>query len=40
MTTEEAKKCYPGVVRQEQVDELWKPDIYIDGSIEDVYLEI
>ena len=28
--------CYHGIVRQEQVDELWKPDIYFDGTIDEV----
>ena len=36
LTSKEANMCYPGIVRQEQVDELWKPDIYIDGTMDKV----
>ena len=28
--------CYPGIIMTEQVDDFWKPDIYIDGIIDGV----
>ena len=40
LTTEEAKMCYPGLVRQEQVEELWKPDIYFQGTMNGVTMKI
>ena len=36
MTIAQTKMCYPGIVRKEQVDELWKPGIYIDGTVDGV----
>ena len=40
LTTEQAKLCYPGLVMQEQVELLWKPDIYFDGTINGVIMKI
>ena len=28
--------CYPGIIMTEQVDDFWKPDIYIDGILDGV----
>ena len=36
MTIAHTKMCYPGIIREEQVDELWKPGIYIDGTVDGV----
>ena len=36
VSDQEARKCYPGNVRQDQMDELWKPDIRFDGIIDRV----
>ena len=36
ITQEQESMCYPGLVRQEQVDKLWKPDIYFDGTMDGV----
>ena len=35
-TREEAWKCFPGMVRSEQVDDLWKPDIFLEGTMDGV----
>ena len=36
ITDEEAKMCYPGIVRADQAEDMWKPDIFIDGTIDGV----
>ena len=38
LTTEQARMCYPGIVRKEQMDMLWKPDLRFDGIIDGVRL--
>lgn len=35
-TREEAWKCFPGMVRSEQVDDVWKPDIFLEGTMDGV----
>ena len=39
LTTEQARMCYPGIVRKEQIDMLWKPDLRFDGIIDGVRLD-
>ena len=36
VTDEEVKMCYPGIVRADQAEDLWKPDVFIDGTIDGV----
>ena len=36
ITEEQEKLCFPGIVKQEQHDDLWKPDILFDGIIDGV----
>ena len=35
-TDAEALKCFPGMIRPEQVDEIWKPDIFLEGTMDGV----
>ena len=35
-TDEQALKCFPGMVRSEQVDDVWKPDIFLEGTMDGV----
>ncbi len=39
-TRADAKKCFPGTIRPDQVDDIWKPDVYIDGTMDGVRLDI
>ena len=36
MTREQFINCYPGIVRKEQIDAFWIPDIYFEGEIDQV----
>ena len=40
MTSKQTKECYRGIVGLEQVDDLWKPDIYIDETVDGVNIYI
>ena len=33
VSREEVDMCYPGLVNPKQVDDLWKPDIFIDRAM-------
>ena len=35
-TEDEALNCFPGMFRPEQVDEVWKPDIFLEGTMDGV----
>ena len=35
-TDAQALKCFPGMILPEQVDEIWKPDIFLEGTMDGV----
>ena len=40
VTIKQTKECYRWIVGPEQVDDLWKPDIYIDETVDGVNIYI
>ena len=39
-TDDQALICFPGMVRSEQVNDVWKPDIFLEGTMDGVNIAL